>query len=181
LHWPYNQIVRLLICTAARRDEVGGMKWSELNLDRKVWSIPGARRKRGIAHEVPLNDLATEILQSLPRFTSDHWVFPARSGSGHFWGWSKGKAKLDALSGVKGATIHDIRRSVATKLQGLGVQLQTVEEILGHVSGSRAGIVGTYQRYRFEPEKRAALELWSRYLTNLLDPTDADNIVQLHG
>jgi integrase len=181
MSWPFSPIVKILIATAARRDEVGGMRWSELALDRRIWSIPSSRRKGGIAHEVPLNDLAMEVIESLPRIGDSDWVFPARAraggkGGGHFSGWSKGKARLDALRGVKNATTHDIRRSVATKLQELGISVAIVEEILGHTSGSRAGIIRTYQRYRYGPEKKAALDSWWRRVTALLDPPAADNV-----
>jgi integrase len=186
MHWPYSPIVTLLVTTAARRDEVAGMKWSELNIDQRLWSIPSSRRKAGVPNELPLNDLAMEVLQSLPRFKGSDWVFPARPraggrGSWHFSGWSKAKLRLDALSGVKKMTLHDLRRTAATRLQQLKIPVPIVEEVLGHSSGSRSGIVGTYQKYRYETEKRAALDTWSRYLRSLLDPSssEADNVVAL--
>lgn len=69
--------------------------------------------------------------------------------------------------------LHDLRRSVATGLQRLGVRLEVIEAVLGHVSGSRAGIVGVYQRHAFEAEARDALALWGEHITRLLDPTPA--------
>ena len=65
--------------------------------------------------------------------------------------------------------LHDLRRSVATGLQRLGVRLEVIEAVLGHVSGSRAGIVGVYQRHRFEAEAREALAAWAAHLQRLLD------------
>jgi integrase len=185
IDWPYGAIILLLTCTGCRRDEVGGMRWSEIDLERKVWIIPGDRRKAGIAHEIPLSNMAMKVLKLLPRFASSDYVFPARprkaggQGRGYFSGWSKGKARLDALSGVKGATVHDIRRTVATKLQTLKIPTAVVEEVLGHVTGSRAGIVRVYQRYKFESEKKAALDKWARYLQGLLNPPEPSNVVPL--
>ena len=69
--------------------------------------------------------------------------------------------------------LHDLRRSVATGLQRLGVRLEVIEAVLGHVSGSRAGIVGVYQRHRFDTEAREALALWGEHVMRLLDPTPA--------
>ena len=81
-----------------------------------------------------------------------------------FGGWSKAKAQLDAASGVSGWWLHDLRRTLATGLQRLGMRLEVTEAVLNHVSGSRAGIVGIYQRHDWAAEKRAALDAWSAHL-----------------
>ena len=78
--------------------------------------------------------------------------------------WSHSKNELDAASGVTNWRIHDLRRTVATGLQKLGVNLQTIESVLGHTSGSRSGVVGVYQRHSFAAEKRAALEAWGEHV-----------------
>ena len=77
--------------------------------------------------------------------------------------------------------LHDLRRSVATGMQRLGVQLETIEAVLGHVSGSRGGIVGVYQRHRFEAEAREALDLWGEHVVRLLDPTPAKVVRMRQG
>ena len=77
------------------------------------------------------------------------------------------KRNLDAASGVSDWVIHDLRRTVATGLQKLGVSLQTVEAVLGHTSGSRAGVVGIYQRHTFADEKRQALEAWGKHVIGM--------------
>jgi integrase len=82
-------------------------------------------------------------------------------------GWTRAKRSLDTLSGVTAWRLHDIRRTVATGLQRLGMRLEVIEAVLGHVSGSRAGIVGLYQRHAFEPEKRAALEAWGAHVARI--------------
>ena len=64
--------------------------------------------------------------------------------------------------------IHDLRRTVATGLQCLGFNLQVIESALGHTSGSRSGIVATYQRYSFEKEARAALDAWGEFIDRLM-------------
>jgi hypothetical protein len=80
-----------------------------------------------------------------------------------FSGWSKAKSALDIASGVSGWWLHDLRRTVATGLQRLGVRLEVTEAVLNHLSGSRAGVVGIYQRHDWAEEKRAALDAWSAY------------------
>ena len=72
-------------------------------------------------------------------------------------GFSKAKARLDRLSGVEGWTLHDLRRSAATHMARLGVAQEHIERVLGHVI---EGVAGTYNRYSYLPEKRAALDAW---------------------
>jgi integrase len=83
-------------------------------------------------------------------------------------GWSKCKIDLDDAAGVTGWRLHDLRRTVATGMQRLGLSLQTVEAVLGHTSGSRAGVVGVYQRHDYADEKREALEAWGAYVADLV-------------
>ena len=94
-------------------------------------------------------------------------VFPGRRGP--FNGFSKAKAALDEASGVKDWRLHDLRRTMATGLQKLGVRLEVTEAVLNHVSGSRAGIVGVYQRHDWADEKRAALNAWGAHVAAIVE------------
>ena len=147
----YNAIVRMLILTGQRRDEVAGMSWDEIAPDLSSWTIPARRAKNGVAHTVPLSTQAQAIVKAAPRLAKDEFVFQGRAGA--FNGFSKSKATLDADSGVKNWRLHDLRRTMATGLQKLGVRLEVTESVLNHVSGSRAGIVGIYQRHEWADEK----------------------------
>jgi integrase len=89
-------------------------------------------------------------------------VFPGERGT-PFSGWSKAKSALDTASGVSGWWLHDLRRTLATGLQRLGVRLEVTEAVMNHLSGSRAGVVGIYQRHDWAQEKRAALDAWSAH------------------
>jgi integrase len=162
---PFNGIVRLLILTGQRREEVAGMTWAELSGDFSAWTIPASRAKNGATHIVPLASPAQDLLRSVPRF--GELVFPGLRGP--FNGWSKAKAALDAKSGVTDWRLHDLRRTVATGLQRLGVRLEVTEQVLNHVSGSRAGIVGLYQRHDFASEKRAALDAWGEHVIAVVE------------
>jgi len=117
----YGRIVRLLILLGARRQEIGGLRWSELDLDNDRWLLPAQRSKNGRAHELPLMPTTLDIVYSVPRLASRDQLFGARSNDG-FTGWDDQKEALDERSGVVGWTLHDIRRSVATKLADIGVQ-----------------------------------------------------------
>ena len=91
-----------------------------------------------------------------------------------FRGWSKAKTQLDTSSGVSGWWLHDLRRTLATGLQRLGVRLEVTEAVLNHLSGSRAGIVGIYQRHDWAEEKRSALDAWSAHLLAVVDGRQID-------
>ena len=162
------------------------MTWSELDADGTAWTIPGGRAKNGKEHIVPLSSQAQSILKDAPRLENEDkddaspFVFPGRGGA--FNGFSKAKAALDAASGVKEWRLHDLRRTMATGLQRLGVRLEVTEAVLNHISGSRAGIVGIYQRHDYAAEKRAALTAWGEHITAIVETREAsDNVISLEA
>jgi integrase len=173
---PFNGIVRLLLLTGQRREEVAGMTWAELSDDLSTWTIPASRAKNGATHIVPLSAPAQDLLRGVPR--SGELVFPGLRGT--FNGFSPAKATLDTKSGVTNWRLHDLRRTMATGLQRLGVRLEVTEQVLNHVSGSRAGIVGVYQRHDFASEKRAALDAWGAHVLAVVEGRAAmGNVVTL--
>jgi integrase len=166
----YGKVVKLLILTGCRRQEVGGMRWSELDLEKGSWSLPPERTKNGRAHVLPLMPLALKIIQSVQeRVTRDH-LFGTRS-SGGFSDWGHAKADLDQRLGttVRPWRLHDLRRTCASRLCDLGVAPHVVETILNHQSGHRGGVAGIYNRSNYANEVRAALALWSDYLRTLVE------------
>jgi hypothetical protein len=172
----FNGIVRLLMLTGQRREEVAGMTSAELSGDFSTWTVPASRAKNGTTHIVPLSAPAQDLLRNVPRF--GELAFPGLRGP--FNGWSKAKAALDAKSGVTNWRLHDLRRTAATGLQRLGVRLEVTEQVLNHVSGSRADIVGVYQRHDFASEKRAALEAWGEHVLAVVEGRTAmGNVVTL--
>jgi integrase len=119
-----------------------------------------------------------EQRREAPRFCE--LAFPGLRGT--FNGFSLAKAALDAKSGVTNWRLHDLRRTMATGLQRLGVRLEVTEQVLNHVSGSRAGIVGVYQRHDFAMEKRAALDAWGAHVAAIVEGRAAtDNVVTLRA
>jgi integrase len=162
----YGAIVRLLILTGQRREEVGGMLWSEIDLDAALWSIGPDRTKNGLPHDVPLSPAAVSILRGIPRRDDRDYVFG--SSSGPFQGWSNAKAALDArmtaAAKMQPWRLHDIRRTVATRLGDIGVLPHVIEAILNHVSGHKAGVAGIYNRAIYAAEKREALNRWAGFV-----------------
>ena len=157
----YGTIVRLLLLTGQRMREIGDLRWDEMGDDEIV--LPASRTKNHRAHHVPLSDAVKAILAARPR-TGMH-VF----GHHGFTKWSAAKLKLDARMKLAPWRIHDLRRTCATGLQRLGVRLEVTEAILNHVSGSRSGVAGVYQRHDFAAEKRTALNMWAEQVLALVE------------
>jgi integrase len=184
LGFPFGPITRLLILTGQRRSEISGMEWRELDLERGVWAISAARAKNKRVHVLPLSPQALTIIKGLPRFSGSRFVFsPGKTAPS---GFSRAKTRLDGLiAKLNGGEplapwiLHDIRRSVASGLAELGINLPVIERLLNHVSGSFAGIVGVYQRFNFADEMRAAMERWGRHVEALGTKEPGGNIVEL--
>jgi integrase len=153
------------------------MTWDELSPDLSTWTIPGSRTKNHATHIVGLSRQAQAIVAAQPRLNDNPHVFAGLKG-GAFRGFSRSKIALDKMSGVKDWTLHDLRRTCATGLQKLGVRLEVTEAVLNHVSGSRDGIVGVYQRHDWAPEKISALSAWGDRIDAMVEGRDAsENVV----
>jgi integrase len=184
----FGRIVRLLMLTGQRRDEIGDLAWDEIDFDKAVINLPPERTKNVRAHVVPLAPAAVAILKSAPLRTqgegaAPHFVFG--EGKGGYSGWSKAKAALDlringarALSRAKRGSaprpipdwrLHDLRRTCATRLADMGIQPHIIETLLNHVSGHKAGTAGIYNRSLYESEVRAAVLLWAEHLLAICD------------
>jgi integrase len=164
----YGKIVRLLILTGCRRAEVGDMAWTEIDLDRGTWTIPAERSKNGRAHTLPVMPMMGEIVASVPRMVSRNELFGLRSHG--FTNWTLPKPVLDERSGVTEPpwTIHDIRRTVATRMNDIGIAPHIVEAVLNHQSGSKRGVAGVYNRSSYQREVRAALAQWEDHIRALV-------------
>lgn len=173
-HEPWTSAIRLLILTGQRRNEVYSAEWVEFDTKQRIWTIPAARAKNGKTHIVPLSDFALNIIEKLERTGTSSKLFPAKSSPHNgASGFSKVQARLRSavekkLGNVDEWRLHDLRRTVATGLQRIGVRLEVTEAVLNHVSGSQAGIVGVYQRYNFSSEKRSALDAWADEVQRIL-------------
>jgi integrase len=175
LGWPFGPLVQLLIATAQRRDEVAHMAWADLDLERRLWTLPRALTKADRIHEVPLSPLALEIIQSVPKIGADGFLFPANRArsTNPVSGFSKAKARLERLAGVTGWRLHDLRRTAASEMARLGHPPHVVAAILNHSPGSTQGITAIYNRHRYGDEKRQALAAWGRELGRVLGRGEA--------
>jgi len=179
--YPFGTMTRLLIATGQRRDEVAKMRWEEVDFGRRLWILPRERVKADRPHEVPLSTIALDVLKAVPRLAGSPYVLTT-NGAAPSSGFGKNKKKLDGLLPAKMAPwrLHDLRRSCASGLARLGINLPVIEKVLNHSSGSFAGIVGVYQKHSFADEKRAALEAWGNFLAALVEGKPA-KVTRLRG
>jgi integrase len=170
----YSAIVRLLLLTGCRADEIGSLSWTEVFGDRIV--LPATRTKNARDHTVPLSAPAQGILEARPKMLNRDFVFGRPHNDAGFTGWSACKVLLDARIEASEAEVenwcnHDLRRTVATRMGELGVAPHIIEAVLNHVSGHKHGVAGIYNRAVYAAEKQAALTLWADHLMSVVEGT----------
>jgi integrase len=177
----YGRIVKLLMLTGQRRDEIGSLRWSEIDSQEATGesqiALPADRTKNGRDHVVPLSGAALGLLRGCLRREGRDLVFG--EGEGGFSGWSKAKLALDNASGVTEWTLHDLRRTAATRMSECGVLPHVVEAVLNHVSGHKAGVAGVYNRATYAAEKRDALERLASHIQTALAKAEGANVTAL--
>jgi len=169
----YGTIIKLLVLTAQRANEIAALRWEEINFDRNVISLPGSRTKNGRPHEIPMSVTVRSLLLSQPRIDGRDLVFGKRDGP--FSGFSRCKKALDKkiaeLTGGKALAPwvhHDLRRSAATGMADNGIQPHVVEAVLNHTSGHKAGVAGVYNRASYAAEKAQALARWDEHMASMV-------------
>jgi integrase len=172
---PFARAIRLMILTGARRGEVMAMTWAELDKGKAVWTLPAARSKNKLAHQVPLSRQAEALLP--PPGTAGPYVFSTDGGKTYVQGFGKLKYRLDArLKFAAPWRFHDIRRTVVTGMAELGIQPHVSEAVVNHISGHKSGIAGVYNKAEYAEPKRKALERWALHIDRLLAGQE-DNVV----
>lgn len=170
----YGRIVQLLILTGCRRDEIGSLKQSEIDLEARTLTLSLDRTKNSQQHVVPLSDDALAILKAIPPRDREH-VFG--TGKGGFSGWSKSKKTIEQAAKLKTDwTLHDLRRTARTGWGKLGVQPHVAEAILNHLP---AKLIRTYDRNTYAAEKKAALDLWAAHLKVAVAQASGANVTAL--
>ncbi|WP_372623047.1 tyrosine-type recombinase/integrase [Falsiroseomonas sp.] len=190
---PFGPMIRLLLLTAQRRDEVAGLPWSELAHDHSVWTLPAGRSKNGEEHVVHLAPEAREVLAAVPRINGWSLLFTT-TGKTPPSGFSVAKRRLDRAivnertkeaqeegripAPLRPFVLHDFRRTCVTWLaQHAGVPPHVADRILNHVEGTIRGVAKVYQRAEFLPERKAALEAWARHVLSCAERREADDKV----
>ena len=141
------------------------MRWSEIDIENRVWEVPAARNKNAKSHTVHLSALAAAQLSQLPRERDR--VFNVEL--------SRAKEKLDAAMGVSDWVIHDLRRTATTMMAQIGVPPHVADRVLNHQTGTIRGVAATYNRFEYLPERKAALEQLGAHIARLV----GENVVEL--
>ena len=171
----YGRIVRLIFLTGCRRAELGDLAWSEINDKECTITIPGKRTKNGQEHVIPLSNAALAILKDIPQRAGRDYLFGI--GRGGFSGWSRSKVEMDKLAKLKEPwTLHDLRRTVRTGFGKLGVQPHVAEAVLNHLPPK---LIRTYDRNKYESEKRDALDQWAAHLKVAVAQATGANVSSL--
>ncbi len=205
---PFGPLYKLLLLTGQRRDEVADMRWSEIDLERRVWTIPRHKAKNDREHEVQLSDAAAAVLRDLRRADDADLVFTT-TGDTPVSGFSKSKHRLAGAMlkerrrsaglpekdgelrkalripaakplpvEIPDWRLHDLRRTAATGMARLNFAPHVVDKVLNHVSGTIRGVAAVYNRFAYLEERRAALEAWGRCVEQLVTPAPA-NVIAL--
>jgi integrase len=182
IDYPFGALVKLLALTGQRRDEVARMRRTEVDLDKRLWTLPRERTKADRPHEVPLSNGALDILKAVPRVTGSPFVLTTNNGASPVSGFSKAKRRLDALlpADMPPWRLHDLRRSCASGLARLGVAVHITEAVLNHRSGAISGVAAVYNRYDYRVEKTEALQTWGRHIEALVSGKPA-KVAHLRG
>jgi integrase len=197
LSYPYGPLLQMLALTGQRKSEVAEARWSEIDLDRKLWTIPAGRMKADAAHVVPLSDEVIAILRALPRFRRGDYLFSTTFGMKPVNGFSKAKQRADkrmlrglqAIARTRNETppaalepwvIHDIRRTMRTGLSALPVPDIVRELVIAH---TKPGLHRVYDQHAYLDEKRRALDLWAARLRETVEPMRvvSGDVIALHG
>jgi integrase len=173
---PYGGIVEMLALTGQRREEVARMKWDELDLVKRAWTLPKSRTKNGKEHLVHLSEQAITLLRRADK--KGPFVFSAL-GTKPFREFSKAKRRLDQLSGVSGWRLHDLRRTCVSGMARLGIAPHVADKILNHQTGTISGVAAVYQRHEFLSERREALDVWGAHVGAILSEAGREYRIEL--
>jgi integrase len=171
----FGCFLQFLLLTGVRRTEAAGMRRTEIT--GADWTIPSERYKTGRQLVLPLSPAAMRVLAKVPQFEGSDLVFTA-NGKVPLSGFSKMKTRIDALCGVTGWTLHDLRRTARSLMSRAGVPSDHAERCLGHATG---GVRGTYDRHAYYTEKRDAFEALAALIERIINPPSADNVLPLRA
>jgi integrase len=169
----FGAMVRIALLTAQRREKVATMRWADLSPEGE-WAIPVEPREKGNAGSLCLPEAALSVIDALPRFGDNPYVFAGR-GAGHFSGFSKGKATLDAriararqeqgLPALPQWQFHDLRRTARSLMSRAQVRSDVAERIMGHAI---PGVEGVYDRHSYRAEKTEALSRLANLIARIV-------------
>jgi integrase len=170
----YGTILKLLLLTGCRRDEIGGLRWDEIDFMARTITLPAHRTKNGTPHIVPLTDAAIALIKTVAVRDGHPYLF-GRTATAGFSGWSSARKELANVLPAD-AVVHDLRRTVRTGIDKLGTLPHICEAVLNHLPPK---LVRTYNQNTYESDKRKALEAWSQAVAIVVAQATGANVVSL--
>jgi integrase len=177
---PFGGLFQMLMLTGQRRGEVAGMLYSEIDFDKRIWTIPGDRSKNYKANAVYLSDLALRIINERPRFDGCDFVFTS-AGKTPSANFSAAKADLDKLANIAEWRTHDLRRTFSTGVAALGFAIHVVEKCLNHSSGKISGVAKIYNRHDYADECKAAWTAWASHVAAAVSGEVDSNVIPIRA
>jgi len=159
------RIMVLCLLTGQRRGEIAHLRGEDIDYEQRIITIPADRAKNHLANSIPYGDFTASVLEELP---TTGYLFPATRGKGIFNAWGKEKTLIDKHTGVTNWTLHDLRRTFATMHAEIGTPIHIIERLLNHSSGTFAGVTGTYNRFAYFPDMKAAALNYENHVRALL-------------
>lgn len=172
----YGGIIELLALTGQRREEVARLRWEELDLANRIWTLPKSRTKNNKEHVVHLSVQSMDVLKRVEK-TQD-FVFSVAANKA-FRQFSRAKRTLDRLCGITGWRLHDLRRTCVSGMARLGIAPHVADKILNHQAGTISGVAAVYQRHEFLSERREALDLWAAHVNEILRGASPEQRIEL--
>jgi integrase len=160
--------LQLQLVTAQRKGEIVITEWVDMDLNTGWWTIPAKKAKNKLSHRVPLSPLAMQLLERVKALSgSSNWLFPSTQTENAMLNTSIDHAlrRNQSRFGIPTFTPHDLRRTAASHMTGLGISRLTVSKILNHVE---SGITAVYDRHSYDQEKRDALNLWAEKIASII-------------
>lgn len=179
--YPFGDCMKFLMLSGQRRAEVAEMRWPEIDLEKRLWTLPSQRAKNGRQHTVPITDAMLDVLRRVPRFIGSDYVFTT-TGKSPVSGFGRLKDRLDKElpEGTEPWIIHDLRRTMSTNMAMLGVPQPVTEALLNHKTGVVSGVAAIYNVYSYADEKREALDKWNEHIEKITTPKNAQQLERRH-
>jgi integrase len=169
---PYDAIVSLLAISGQRRSEIAALEWAWIHHNECTITLPSRITKNKREHTFPVGQLTLSLLSRIPRHVDCPYVFPAAKIVSEkttvFNGWGKTKARFDKDLNIAPWRLHDLRRTLRTEWAKLRISKEIAERYINHISGENSGVNAIYDRYKYMPEMREAVENWEQYLQTLI-------------
>jgi integrase len=180
MKYPWGPLALMLLFSACRLREIAEARWDELDAANSILVVSASRMKGKREHSIPLTPAMQDIIGSLPKFQQSRFLFSSSGGRAPVGAFGRFKERLDAgmakamPGGVKPWVLHDLRRSARSLMSRAGVAPDVAEKCLAHLPG---GVEGTYDRWSYLPERRAALKALAALVDRIIHP--AENVVSL--